>query len=270
MEIVLTNKQKINQFSLIFKNLKNISQDVEMHITSEKMYIQGMDAGHVCLFELELKKYWFNKYEFTGENLNLGVNCEILHKIINCKSEYQNITLKTKKACERLIIELTPQEGQTGITKVFEIPLIDIESELLEVPDVEYDVDAEIVSSDLSNLISELSIFGKDLNVICNEKITFTGSGEFGKMSAIIEEDQICMYAIAEDKEVDITYNIDYLNKMTAFSKLNGTTNIHFGKEYPMKLLYSLDFAMDDDDDDDEKQPENYIRFFLAPKIEDF
>ena len=35
-----------------------------------------------------------------------------------------------------------------------------------------------------------------------------------------------------------------------------------------MKLQYDLDFVMDQEDDDEEES-QNYIRFFLAPKIED-
>ena len=41
--------------------------------------------------------------------------------------------------------------------------------------------------------------------------------GELGTMSAIMEEDQICLYAIAEDTEIDLTYNMDYLSKMVSF-----------------------------------------------------
>tara|TARA_B100001063_G_scaffold247357_1_gene293176 strand:- start:4690 stop:5493 length:804 start_codon:yes stop_codon:yes gene_type:complete len=266
MEFVLTNKQKTNQFSHIFKNLKNISTDVEMHVKSSGIYIQGMDSGHVCLFELELKDFWFDDFKFEGENLALGINCELIHKVINCKEEHQNISLKTETG-DKLFVKLYPREGQTGITKLFELPLIDIDCELLEVPDVDYDADIEIVSQDLANLISQLSLFGRDLNVKCGENIVFKGSGELGNMSAIMEEEQICLYAIAEDTEVDLTYNMDYLSKMVSFAKLNSVAKLHFGKEYPMKLQYDLDFVMDQEDDEEEVK--NYIRFFLAPKIED-
>ena len=268
MELVLTNKQKTNQFSHIFKNLKNISSDVEMHVKQGGIYIQGMDSGHVCLFELELKSYWFDEYKFNDKPLRLGIHCELMHKIINCKEEHQTISLKTTTG-DKLFVTLSPREGQNGITKQFELPLIDIDSELLEVPDVDYDADIEIVSHDLSNLISQLSLFGRDLSISCSDKIVFKGSGELGTMSAIMEEDQICLYAIAEDTEIDLTYNMDYLSKMVSFSKLNAVTKLHFGKEFPMKLQYDLDFIMDQEDDDEDKESENYIRFFLAPKIED-
>ena len=38
-----------------------------------------------------------------------------------------------------------------------------------------------------------------------------------------------------------------------------------------MKIQYGMDTFMDndDDDDDEEQKDKNYIRFFLAPKIED-
>lgn len=267
MDILLTNKQKIAQISLIFKNLKNLSSDVELHVSEKGIYIQGMDSGHVCLFEVDIKAYWFDEFNNHDTESRLGINCEIIHKIINCKEDYHNIRMKYSNG-DKLIVTLFPQEGQTGFTKEFELSLMDIDAQLLEVPEVEYDADVEIGSSDISNLINQLSMFGKDLNVKCNETITFKGTGEFGTMSAIIEEDQICMYAIAEDTEVNLTFGMEYLNKMVSFSKLNGITKLHFGKEYPMKLQYDLDFVMDEEDEDETSQ--NYIRFFLAPKIEDF
>ena len=36
-------------------------------------------------------------------------------------------------------------------------------------------------------------------------------------MSAIIQEEQICMYAIAEDTEVNLTFAMEYLLKMVSF-----------------------------------------------------
>ena len=36
-----------------------------------------------------------------------------------------------------------------------------------------------------------------------------------------------------------------------------------------MKIQYGMDTFMDNDEDDEEDEDKNYIRFFLAPKIED-
>ena len=59
-------------------------------------------------------------------------------------------------------------------------------------------------------------------------------------------------------QKLTLTYNIDYF-KMTAFSKINGTTNIHFGKDIPMKIQYGMDNFMDNDDDDDDEEEDKII-----------
>ena len=37
-----------------------------------------------------------------------------------------------------------------------------------------------------------------------------------------------------------------------------------------MKIQYDMDDVLDDDEEDEEYEATNFIRFFLAPKIEDF
>ena len=66
-----------------------------MHVKQGGIYIQGMDGHYVCLFELELKSYWFDEFKFSDTPLRLGIHCELMHKIINCKEEHQTISLKT-------------------------------------------------------------------------------------------------------------------------------------------------------------------------------
>ncbi len=57
MKLVITDSRKVSQFSSILKNLKNFSLDIEIHVDDERLYAQGMDSSHCCLFELELLMY---------------------------------------------------------------------------------------------------------------------------------------------------------------------------------------------------------------------
>ena len=57
---------------------------------------------------------------------------------------------------------------------------------------------------------------------------------------------------------------------LISFGKLNKKVQIHISDAMPMKIQYGMDTFMDkDDDDEDEDKDKNYIRFFLAPKIDD-
>jgi proliferating cell nuclear antigen PCNA len=267
MKLILTDSKKVSHFSSILKNLKNFSQDIEMHIDQHRLYAQGMDSSHCCLFELELLSEWFTKYE-CGEHIRLGINCELLAKIFNMLGENQNIEM-AYQGTDSLYITLSPNEGEMGIVREFKLPLMDLQSELLTIPDTEYTADIEMVSNDFTALIIQLNTFGNELRVQCQDEIRLTGKGEMGSMDAVIKEDDILMYAIEEDEKLDINFALGYINMMVAFGKINKKVKIHMSENLPMKIQYGMDTFMDKEDDDEENEDKNYIRFFLAPKIDD-
>ena len=261
MNVVLNEKDKVSKFACIFKHLKQFSSDINMYFSEDGLYTQGMDGAHVCLFELSLKSEWFSSYE-VEKDITIGVNCELIFKVLNCLEEFQSIEI-TYNEGDKLNIKLTPNEGVRGIVKEFEMPLVDIDSDVLEIPDTDYSADIEISSNEFRELISQLSIFGTDITFNCRDEIKITGTGEYGIMNAIISENDISMYQIEEDTELSLSFAGKYLQEMSSFSKVNSSINLHFSKDTPMKMQYNMD-------GEDEEKCLNYVRFFLAPKIEDF
>ena len=49
---------------------------------------------------------------------------------------------------DNLFISLSPNERENSIVKVFQLPLMDLESNLLEIPETEYTADIEMISDD--------------------------------------------------------------------------------------------------------------------------
>ena len=143
------------------------------------------------------------------------------------------------------------------------MPLVDIDSAVLEIPETDYSADIEIISNEFRELISQLSIFGSEITFNCCDEIKITGTGEYGVMNALISENDITMYQIEEDTELNLTFSGKYLQEMCSFSKVNSSINLHFSNDTPMKMQYNID-------EEDEEESLNYIRFFLAPKIQDF
>ena len=79
LEITINNEKKVYQFTTILQNLKSISNDLTLQCDEKGIYAQGMDSGHVCLFELNIGVEWFDKYVCT-EPCSMGINCEIFHR----------------------------------------------------------------------------------------------------------------------------------------------------------------------------------------------
>ena len=260
MKLVITEKSKINQLVVIFRHLKGIVTDVNIVISKEKFYIQSMDSSHACLVEINIEASWFDNYEVDEDEV-LGINSEILFKIIDCWKEDQEITIYTKNN-NNLFIDFV---GSKHMDKQFSLPLIDIDSDIMEIPEKEYDVDLLLKSDDFKELISELAIFNSCLNLHCSsedEEVVIKANGGLGSMQVVIKNDDILELAISEDLNLSVTYAISYINTMCSFSKLNKAVYIHSSDDIPLKLHYSLD-------DCDSENSKNFVRFYLAPKMMD-
>ena len=261
MKFVLTEKPKINKLVTIFRHLKGIVTDVNLILSSDVFYIQSMDSSHACLVEVKILSDWFDKYDVKVDEV-LGINSEILFKVIDCWSDGQEIVIYTKKNNNNLFIDF---EGEKQLSKKFQLPLIDIDSDVLEIPEKEYDVDLALKSNDFKELVSELKIFNNTIMFKCNsneEKVVIEANGGMGAMQVEIKDDNILEFAISEDLELSVTYALSYINTMCNFSKLNDCVYIHSSDNIPMKMHYSLD-------DKDSNESKNYVKFYLAPKIED-
>ena len=155
MEVVLTSAKKVQIFADIFRNLKNILTDVNISFSEIGLYIQGMDVTHALLVELKIKKEWFDNYNVT-KNITMGINCETFFKILNCLKDDQNIKLNFDEDDDKLSISFS--EGES-ISKDFELNLMEIDAELMDIPEKEYQMDICLKSQEFTDLIKELTIF---------------------------------------------------------------------------------------------------------------
>jgi proliferating cell nuclear antigen PCNA len=262
MNITLKTPEKVLKFTEIFKNLKNLIDEINMVVTEEKLYMQGMDSTHALLFELEMKKQWFDEYNVIEKD-TFGIHCETFFKIINCSNNGQYISMKATPQDDNITIMF---EGENQISKIFELSRIELDDNDLEIPDVEYEADIGFDSNVFSELIKETAIFNDTINFKCNEEtIQMIAQGTLGKMTASVKEDDIIYLGLEEDCNLDIYYTLGFLDKICGFSKLNNEIQIHCSEQYPMKIQYNLD----DTTIDSETEAESYCRFFIAPKIQD-
>ena len=148
------------------------------------------------------------------------------------------------------------------IRKCFEIPLMNLDTEHLHIPEQEYEADIAIMSDEFADIISQLTIFGDELHIKCGETIDLVAKGDMGQMTASIKQEDIVEYGIEEDVNINITVALRFIHNMCGFSKIADIAYLHCSNETPIKLHYSLD-------DEDSVNSKNYVRFFVAPKIMD-
>jgi len=260
MNVTITNQQKAETFTAMFQHMKAFTEHVNIMFEKDHMYLQSMDSARVSVFEYNLPSVWFDSYDHTYVSaIPLGVNSTLLFKILNTREKGQKITLVfDEENNDKLSISFT-SDDKTVFDKHFEMPLMDLDYELMEIPTMECDAEFSIPSGTFANLINQLRMFGDTIDIECSEeKIELNSLSEgLGKMSVNIDIGDLDSYAINEGEVMNLSFSLAMLNNICAYNKVAKDMEIKLIKNFPMKIIYYLG-------DENTK-----MTFYLAPKIND-
>jgi len=150
-------------------------------------------------------------------------------------------------------------ENKAIFDKRFELPLMDLDYELMNIPSTESQAELTIPSGTFANIINQLKLFGETLEIKCDEeKIEMLSlSVDLGKMAVDINIDDLTEYSINEGQTMNLSFSLSILHNICMYSKLTKEVEIKLTENFPLKLEYKLG-------DDGGK-----MTFYLAPKISD-
>lgn len=308
---------QIRVFVKFFKNICALSKLIQFDISEKGIYCQSLDDTHCVLFHLELKNDWF-KHFYLKEGVkktSISLECTYIYKVLNCANastrEIRFYHLENNQDVINIDIinwENENGEGENEVetesktlmtnlnhsNKEFEIVLIDFSNENLSIPKISYDVDIILDSNGFEKILNEINEFGEDLDIVCNEEnIILKTTGEMGKYSIKILEEQINEYGIVEDLNYEVTFGMNIINKVIKFLSLSPMVEINFIENNPTRILIPLDnpeqkakqielenkktekeknseaedSGDDGEDGEDGEEKENFLIFHIAPKM---
>lgn len=151
---------------------------------------------------------------------------------------------------------LTAAGAKKVLDMHFQIPLVEIDCETLEIPEVDYNAELSMESDTFHNMINQLKTFGDNLDILCSETlIKFSSKNESGALDVPVKIDELGEFSINEGEELNISFALSYCYNFSLFYKLSKEVRLSFSNEYPMKLCYNMGNCM--------------MTFYLAPKIMD-
>jgi len=254
MRFEISDKKRCDEFINIFNHLKHFTDNINLMVNPDKLYIQGMDTSHVCVYELSLDKTWFNLWDVTVDE-TYGIHLPIFNKILHTCSDKQTIKVYSDDTA-KLEIEFS-SEVKGDFNKFFDIPLMDIESDLLNIPECDYEVDITMDAKKFKSLVDELSNFSDTLDIRCNEgNFSIEANGDAANMKVIIDMNDIESYSVIEDETVTASFGVRYLSQMCQFHKLATNCSIYISRNIPIQIKYEMNDS-------------SMMRFYLAPKIDD-
>jgi proliferating cell nuclear antigen len=256
MNIEITDSHCAEIFTILFQHMRLFTDQISIGFSTTGMYLQTMDSARVSIIEITLPNTWFQKYE-CSEDVVLGINATILFKILNAREKSQRINIVYESESTDALYLHFLSEDKTIFDKHFQCPLMDIESETMTIPPIEYAAEITIPSAVFSTLIQQLKTFGDSLDITCNEtKIELAAkSPDSGTMAVEVNIDDLSSFAINEGEELRMSFSLNQLHHICMFNKLAKEMTIGLCDQYPMSVFYNIT-------DDGAK-----LSAYLAPKI---
>lgn len=235
---------KIENTKLLSDAIAIISElvtEVRIKLLEDGMSIVAVDPANVAMVIFKLPKESFSQYEAGREVW--GVNLDDLKRIL-------------KRAASSSSVVFEQDENQLKISifgktkRIFNLALIDVESEDKEVPSLEFGCKVEIDSDTFSEAIEDAKVVADACSFIAGEGFFMVeGLGSLNSARAEFSGDEAKIEGIGKSK-----YSLEYLAKFIKAGKISNKVNVNFSDNYPLRI----DFP-------GEKMG---LGFILAPRVE--
>ena len=222
---------------ILFESLKDVLTDVNIHANSQGIKIISMDGSKSAIVHVKLLASQFEKFECPTPVV-MGVNMMSLFKILKSIKNNDVITFIVTEDTTKLIIKIQNKEKQTEIIST--LKLLDIDENLLHIPNIEFDSILTIPASDFQNHIRDLSVISSEITIKTDEEsIILEVEGDFASQSIKINKKSATL-TLDKSKETCNTFNLKYLLLFTKSSNLCNTIEVYLKSNFPIIILYNV------------------------------
>merc|ERR1712194_623420 len=153
------------------------------------------------------------------------------------------------------------ETGEEDRISEFDLKLMQIESEHMEVPEQHYKVTAKMPSAEFQKICRDLKEFGETMQIKASkEGITFSVQGDMGSGNVMLKpresdkpEEKVSLSVL---EPVTATFALRYLVNFAKAAPLCGTVELGLGPDAPLLVRYNLENA-----------DNGHLQFYLAPKL---
>lgn len=164
----------------VIDSIKDLVSETNMDWDDSGIRIQGMDAAHIALSNILLTASDCECYH-VQESITVGLDVLRISKILamaNTEDTCELFIKSDQDATLSILLE-SPDSSKKAL---FEIPLLEIDMEFMDIPDTTYDHEIQITSSEIPSAIREMSFLGDVVQfAIQDDEFQININGQNGK-----------------------------------------------------------------------------------------
>merc|ERR1712048_869517 len=192
---------------------------------------------------------------------SLGMNVDSLSKVFKICGPNDSLKLRWQNEADTLNFQCENSEDDRIAD--FDLKLMQIGSEHMEIPEQQYKVVAKLPSAEFLKVCRDLKEFGQTMQIQASKDgIRFSVQGDVGTGNVVLKpreadkpEERV---SLTVHEPVNATFALRYLVTFSKAAPLCGTVELGLGPDAPLLVKFDVD-----------KADNGYLQFYLAPKIDE-
>jgi proliferating cell nuclear antigen len=223
----------------VFTSIGDLCEDVNIVFGEDGISISSMDSSHVCLIAVKFASEYFQVYIIKATTA-VGIKVSNLVRVLKCIEG------------ESILFECCDDEFHVmSSNDKYRLKTIDLDTEEMDIPDMDVDVEINADSSILQKYIKNIASFGDTIEFkTIGEELSMRTNGEIGTAEMRVDQPIKIMGSLSA------SFASRYLVTFLRAANISKKIIVKISNEYP--IVFEYNFA-----------EKSFIKFYLAPKIID-
>jgi proliferating cell nuclear antigen len=204
-------------FKSSFEVLKDILNDINVYFDDKGIRITTLDTARTALVDFYLLSDNFEEYT-CKEPVVAGINVTNTFKLLKAISNNDILSFEINN---KEILEIKIENGNKKSCTSFQLKLLDINEDFIEIPNVNNSVTTVMPSIDFQRICRDMNNLGQELCIVrSGEKLNIRCDGDFANQETVIE--------CSENYKgcIEGVYSLKYLNLFTKATSMCSTVRI--------------------------------------------
>mmetsp|Transcript_27426 Transcript_27426/g.66127 ORF Transcript_27426/g.66127 Transcript_27426/m.66127 type:complete len:268 (+) Transcript_27426:80-883(+) len=248
--------------------VKDLCKEVVFDVKADcGLTLEAMDASNVTLVSLLLRESAFALFR-CDKPMQIAVSVENLVKVGKFIGEKSVLTIQAEEKGEK--VNFVVENSESDRVWDFTIPQITLQGDHFGVPEQVYTASMKLKAVEWQRITRDLSAMGEVVKIGADkEKMTLVASGDgtdiTGTLKPGVDMELTC------EEPVEASFALRYLSIFAKATPLCETVSISLKADMPLCVDYGLGAEGSElvQTQDPERHGAGYLRFYLAPKIEE-
>lgn len=242
--VFIIRTSQASAFRTLVEALKENLTEVNIEIDQTGMKIMAMDSARVALIHMKLLAKNFETF-YCPKPVVCGVSMVCLFKLLKTMSPDDSLSFYIEKD-EESVLKILVETTSKNLKHTFQLKLMDVDVEKLEVPATEFESVIRFPSIDFQKLIRDMKQVDDEIEIkSTGNQLIFSVKADWVRQETVISEvpngnGLSFIQNLAPEEVIEGVFSLDYLFGFAKCTNLCPNIEIYLKNDYPIIIKYSV------------------------------